>query len=259
MKAVILAGGKGTRLMEETVSRPKPLVEVGGKPILWHILKTYSSHGINEFVICLGYKGYLIKEYFANYFLHMSDVTVNVAKNSLEVHQNQSEPWVVRLIETGENTQTGGRLKRVARYLSDETGDTDFCFTYGDGVGNIDVTASIAFHRGHGKLATVTATRPPARFGSMVMDGHQVKRFEEKPVGDGVWINGGYFVLNRQVVDYIAADETIWEREPIEKIANEGQLMAWHHNGFWHPMDTIRDRVYLEELWESGKAPWKIW
>lgn len=254
MKAVILAGGKGTRLMEETVSRPKPLVEIGGKPILWHIMKGYSAHGINEFVICLGYKGYLIKEYFANYFLHMSDVTVDVAKNSLEVHSNQSEPWIVRLIETGENTQTGGRLKRVARYL-----DGDFCFTYGDGVGDIDVAASIAYHKQHGKLATVTATRPPARFGAMLMDGNRVQRFEEKPVGDGSWINGGFFVLNPKVIDYIDADETIWEREPIERLAGEGNLMAWHHPGFWHPMDTLRDRTYLEELWESGKAPWKRW
>ena len=254
MKAVILAGGKGTRLMEETVSRPKPLVEVGGKPILWHIMKGYSAHGINEFVICLGYKGYLIKEYFANYFLHMSDVTVDVAKISLEVHSNQSEPWIVRLIETGENTQTGGRLKRVARYL-----DGDFCFTYGDGVGDIDVSASIAYHKEHGRLATVTATRPPARFGAMLMDGNRVQRFEEKPVGDGSWINGGFFVLNPKVVDYIDADETIWEREPIERLAGEGNLMAWHHPGFWHPMDTLRDRTYLEELWETGKAPWKRW
>ncbi len=256
MKAVILAGGMGTRLSEETVSRPKPMVEVGGKPILWHIMKIYSHYGITDFVICLGYRGYAIKEYFANYFLHLSDVTFDIAKNAMTVHQNFAEPWKVTLVDTGLETMTGGRLKRIASYMEGET----FLMTYGDGIGDVDIAASIAFHRAHGKLATITATQPPGRFGRLVLDeqGH-VTHFEEKPDGDGSWINGGYFVLEPKVFDYVDNDATIWEQEPLRHLARDGQLAAYRHGGFWLPMDTIRDRLRLEELWADGKAPWKIW
>jgi glucose-1-phosphate cytidylyltransferase len=256
MKAVILAGGLGTRLAEETGSRPKPMVEIGGKPILWHILKTYSSHGINDFIICLGYKGYLIKEYFANYFLHMSDVTFDMAHNKMEVHQRMAEPWRVTLLETGENTMTGGRIKRVAAYLDD---GEDFCCTYGDGVGDVNITQLLEFHRSQGTLATLTATQPPGRFGALGLNGHQVVGFQEKPQGDGGWINGGFFVLSPKVLDYIECDQTIWERDPMEKLAQEGQMSAYLHHGFWQPMDTLRDKNNLEELWVNEKAPWKIW
>lgn len=254
MKAVILAGGLGTRISEESTIRPKPMIEIGGMPILWHILKMYSAHGIHDFVICCGYKGYMIKEYFANYFLHMSDVTIDMSHNSIEVHQKKAEPWKITLIDTGENTQTGGRLKRVANYLDD-----DFCMTYGDGVGSVDIAASIAFHKKHGKLATMTAVQPPGRFGALEIDGTTVKSFLEKPQGDGGWINGGFFVLNPKVVDLIEADGTIWERKPLEVLAKDNQLQSFFHSGFWHPMDTLRDKTYLEELWASGKAPWKSW
>ena len=255
MKAVILAGGLGTRLSEETSTRPKPMVEIGGKPILWHIMKIYSAHGVNEFVICLGYKGYFIKEYFANYFLHSSDVTLDIAKNSMEVHQASAEPWKVTLIDTGDETMTGGRVRRALPYVGGE----DFCLTYGDGVGDIDVAEVIDLHRREGRLATVTATQPPGRFGSMQLAGDQVTSFEEKPVGDGAWINGGFFVLSPKVGDYIVGDETIWEREPMERIAGEGQLSVHRHDGFWQPMDTLRDKQHLEELWATGRAPWRIW
>lgn len=255
VKAVILAGGLGTRIAEETTVRPKPMVEIGGNPILWHIMKIYSAHGINDFIICLGYKGYMIKEYFANYFLHMSDVTFDMAKNKMEVHQNSAEPWRVTLVDTGENTMTGGRLKRVQQYL----GDDPFCFTYGDGVGDIDITRLIRFHQEHGGLATLTATQPPGRFGALTMDSHKITGFQEKPQGDGGWINGGYFVLSPQVIDYIESDSTLWEREPMERLAGEGQMSAYRHEGFWQPMDTLRDKNQLEDLWTSGKAPWKVW
>ena len=255
MKAVILAGGLGTRISEETTLRPKPMVEIGGKPILWHVMKIYSAYGINDFVICLGYKGYLIKEYFANYSLHMSDVTVDMAQNKVEVHQNNAEPWRVTLVDTGENTMTGGRLKRVRKYLGDE----DFCFTYGDGVGDVNLTNLLGFHKKQGTLASLTATQPPGRFGSLILDQHKVTRFQEKPSGDGGWINGGFFVLSPQVLDYIEGDHTLWEREPMERLAQAGQLSAYLHHGFWQPMDTLRDKNHLEELWASGKAPWKTW
>jgi len=254
MKAVILAGGLGTRISEESVSRPKPMIEIGGKPILWHILKMYSSHGIHDFVICCGYKGYVIKEYFANYFLHMSDVTIDMNHNSIEVHQKKAEPWKVTLIDTGDHTQTGGRLKRVADYL-----DSDFCMTYGDGVGSIDIAASINFHRQHGKLATMTAVQPPGRFGALELNGTSVKSFMEKPQGDGGWINGGFFVLNPSVLDLIGSDAIVWEKEPLESLARQGQLESFFHTGFWRPMDTLRDKTNLEELWANGKAPWKNW
>jgi glucose-1-phosphate cytidylyltransferase len=253
MKAVILAGGLGTRISEETASRPKPMVEIGGKPILWHVMKIYSAHGINDFIICLGYKGYMIKEYFANYFLHMSDVTIDMAQNKMEVHQNSAEPWRVTLVDTGEATMTGGRLRRIRQYLNDEP----FCFTYGDGVGDIDITEVIAFHRRQGTLATLTATRPPGRFGSLVTKNDRVLRFQEKPEGDGGWINGGFFVLSPKVIDYIDGDATTWEREPIERLAAEGQLSSYFHDGFWQPMDTLRDKNHLEELWATGTAPWR--
>lgn len=254
MKAVILAGGLGTRLSEETVVRPKPMVEVGGKPILWHIMKSYSKHGVNDFVICCGYKGYVIKEYFANYFLHTSDVTFDMQSNQMEVHTRSAEPWKVTLVDTGEETMTGGRLKRVAKYL----GDSDaFCFTYGDGVSDIDIGESIRFHRSHGKLATLTAVQPPGRFGALDLTGTQVNSFQEKPQGDGAWVNGGYFVLSPKVVDYIEDDSSIWEKQPLERIASESQLQAFHHRGFWQPMDTLREKMILEDLWQTGKAPWK--
>lgn len=256
MKAVILAGGLGTRISEETHLKPKPMIEIGGKPILWHIMKMYSAHGINEFVVCLGYKGYLIKEYFANYFLHMSDVTFDMAHNKMEVHQRYAEPWRITLVDTGENTLTGGRLKRVSEYVRD---DESFCFTYGDGVANVDISALTAFHRQHGKLATVTAVQPPGRYGSLDMSDGRVRGFVEKPKGDGGWINGGFFVLSPKVLDYIAGNETSWEGDPLVRLAAEGCLMAFEHQGFWQPMDTLRDKNHLEELWEGGTAPWKIW
>ena len=255
MKAVILAGGMGTRISEETALRPKPMVEIGGKPILWHILKIYSAHGINDFVICLGYKGYMIKEYFANYFLHTSDVTFDMANNKMEVHSAHTEPWKVTLVDTGDETMTGGRLKRIQPYLDHD----DFCFTYGDGVGDINIRELIAFHQSHGKLATLTATQPPGRFGSLRLNNTLVEGFQEKPQGDGGWINGGFFVLSPKVIDYIADDTTLWEREPMEGLARDGQLAAYQHDGFWQPMDTLRDKMLLQQLWESGSAPWKSW
>jgi glucose-1-phosphate cytidylyltransferase len=254
MKAVILAGGFGTRISEESSVRPKPMVEIGGRPVLWHILKIYSAHGINDFVICLGYKGYLIKEYFANYFLHMSDVTVHMASNRMEVHQRFAEPWQVTLVDTGEDTQTGGRLKRVQRYVGDE----DFCFTYGDGVTDLDIRAVIDFHRAQGRLATVTAVQPPGRFGALETDGDAVRAFMEKPRGDRAWINGGFFVLSPGVGDYIEGDHTVWEEEPLQRLAAEGQLSAFHYDGFWRMLDTLRDKRFLEERWSAG-APWKVW
>ena len=255
MKAVILAGGLGARISEESSIRPKPMIEIGGKPILWHVMKIYSAHGINDFVICLGYKGYMIKEYFANYFLHMSDVTIDMKQNKVEIHENNAEPWKITLVDTGESTMTGGRLKRVAKYLDDE----DFCFTYGDGVGDVDMTRLIAFHKEQNTLATLTATQPPGRFGALNMDKHKVISFQEKPQGDGGWINGGFFVLSPKVIDYIEDDTIIWERSPMERLAAKGQMTAYLHHGFWQPMDTLRDKVHLEELWASGKAPWKTW
>lgn len=255
MKAVILAGGLGTRIAEETSSRPKPMVEIGGKPILWHIMKLYSAHDVNEFVICCGYKGYMIKEYFANYFLHMSDVTFDMSNNGIQIHQKKAEPWKVTLIDTGENTLTGGRLRRVREYL----GKDDFCFTYGDGVGNVDIKALINFHKTHGKMATVTAVQPPGRFGALEMTECQVNNFVEKPHGDGMYINGGFFVLNPKVIDLIEGDETIWERNPLESLAKAGELQAYRHDHFWQPMDTLRDKQLLEELWSTGMAPWKLW
>jgi glucose-1-phosphate cytidylyltransferase len=256
MKAVILAGGLGTRLSEETALRPKPMVEVGGKPILWHILKMYSHHGINDFVICCGYKGYVIKEYFANYFLHTSDVTFDMRHNRMEVHSKRAEPWTVTLVDTGDESMTGGRLRRVADYVKDEE---SFCFTYGDGVSDIDIAASVAFHKAHGKAATVTATFPPGRFGALEIHQRQVLSFQEKPRGDGAMINGGFFVLSPSVLRHVHGDDSIWEQEPLMKLAAEGQLMAFEHSGFWQPMDTLRDKHLLEELWAAGKAPWKKW
>ena len=256
MKAVILAGGLGTRISEETSSRPKPMIEIGGRPILWHIMKTYSAHGINEFVLCCGYKGYVIKEYFANYFLHMSDVTFDMPHNKMEVHQRNAEPWRVTLVDTGDNTMTGGRLKRVFDYVKDEK---EFCFTYGDGVSDVDVGALIAFHRQHGKLATVTAVQPPGRFGVLDMHGNAVHSFVEKPKGDGGWINGGYFVLSPSCIDLVEDDSIRWENQPLSDLAARGELMAYEHNGFIKPMDTLRDKNQLEELWLGGKAPWKVW
>ncbi len=256
MKAVILAGGLGTRISEESVSRPKPMIEIGGKPILWHIMKIYSTHGINDFIVCCGYKGYMIKEYFANYFLHMSDVTFDMHKNEMEVHSRYAEPWRVTLVDTGENTMTGGRLKRVSNYLQ---GEEAFCFTYGDGVSNIDVSASIEFHRKHRKLATVTAVQPAGRYGALDMTGDLVKGFIEKPKGDGGWINGGYFVLSPDCLNFIDGDSTSWESEPLTQLAQQHELMGFEHSGFWQPMDTLRDKNHLEDLWLSGKAPWKVW
>jgi glucose-1-phosphate cytidylyltransferase len=256
MKAVILAGGLGTRLSEETSTRPKPMVEIGGKPILWHIMKMYSAHGINDFIICCGYKGYVIKEYFANYFLHMSDVTFNMRDNTMQVHDKRAEAWSVTLVDTGDDSMTGGRLRRVADYVKDEE---SFCFTYGDGVGDIDISASIAFHKQHGKAATLTATYPPGRFGALDIRQGQVLNFKEKPKGDGAMINGGFFVLKPEVLDYITDDSSVWEQEPLMNLAAENRLMAFEHQGFWQPMDTLRDKHHLEELWTSGKAPWKTW
>lgn len=258
MKAVILAGGLGTRISEETHLKPKPMIEIGGKPILWHIMKMYSAHGINEFVICCGYKGYVIKEYFANYFLHMSDITIDISNNTMEVHQRYADPWKVTLVDTGEDTMTGGRLKRVKTYLKDEDA---FCFTYGDGVSNVDITAQIAFHQQHQKLATITAVFPPGRFGALdIRESDQlVKAFKEKPKGDGGKINGGFFVLSPKVIDLIEGDQTLWEQEPLETLALQQQLAAFQHDGFWQPMDTLRDKTLLEELWASGQAPWKVW
>jgi glucose-1-phosphate cytidylyltransferase len=256
MKAVILAGGFGTRIAEETHLKPKPMIEIGGMPILWHIMKIYSTHGVNDFIICCGYKGYMVKEYFANYFLHMSDVTIDMVDNRMEVHQQKVEPWRVTLVDTGEGTMTGGRLKRVAPYLA---GEDAFCFTYGDGVGDIDITALIEFHRSKGKLATMTATQAPGRFGAASLNGDQIVSFKEKSHGDGAWINGGFFVLSPKVIDRIAGDATTWEREPMESLAHDGEFSAYFHRGFWQPMDTLRDKTLLEELWASGKAPWKVW
>ncbi len=251
---MILAGGLGTRISEETSMRPKPMVEIGGMPILWHVMKIYSAHGIRDFVVCAGYRGYVIKEYFANYFLHMSDVTFDMRDNSMEVHQKHAEPWKVTIVDTGANTMTGGRLKRVAQYLGDEP----FCFTYGDGVGDIDVKASIAHHRKNKRLATVTAVQPPGRFGMLDISESAVSGFIEKPEGDGGWINGGFFVLDPKVIDYIRDDSTTWEREPLQRLASENQLSAFVHTGFWQPMDTLRDKLLLEELWAKGTAPWKL-
>ena len=256
MKAVILAGGLGTRLSEETVSRPKPMVEIGGKPILWHIMKTYSHYGINDFIICCGYKGYIIKEYFANYFLHQSDVTFNMKNNKVTILEERAEPWSVTLVDTGDNSMTGGRLKRVLPYLKDEEA---FCFTYGDGVADVNIKDLVEFHKSHGKLATLTATFPPGRFGALNIENNQVLRFEEKPKGDGTLINGGYFVLSPKVIERIDGDETTWEQEPLKDLASDGELMCFKHEGFWQPMDTLRDKIKLNELLKKNKAPWKIW
>jgi glucose-1-phosphate cytidylyltransferase len=257
MKAVILAGGLGTRISEETSTKPKPMIEIGSKPILWHIMKSYSAHGVNDFIICCGYKGYVIKEYFANYFLHMSDVTFHMEANKMEVHQNNAEPWSVTLIDTGEDTMTGGRLKRVYDYIKD---DEAFCFTYGDGIGDINITNLIKYHGMHGKLATLTAVRPPGRYGALkIIDDDIVSNFQEKPDGDGSWINGGFFVLSPEVVKYIENDNTTWENEPLVSIATSGQLVAYKHEGFWQPMDTLREKNMLNNLWDSGKAPWRVW
>jgi glucose-1-phosphate cytidylyltransferase len=256
MKAVILAGGLGTRISEETHLKPKPMIEIGGKPILWHILKLYSAHGVNDFVICCGYRGYVIKEYFANYFLHMSDVTFDMQTNRMEVHEKKAEPWRVTLVDTGDETCTGGRLKRVAKHVQDEEA---FCFTYGDGLADVDIGKLIAFHKSHGKKATVTAVQPPGRFGAIEKSGEQVTSFIEKPRGDGGLINGGFFVLSPACIDLIDGDETSWEAQPLTKLASDGEMMAFEHHGFWQPMDTLRDKTYLEQLWDSGRAPWKIW
>ncbi|WP_027849695.1 glucose-1-phosphate cytidylyltransferase [Marinospirillum minutulum] len=256
MKAVILAGGLGTRLSEETSTRPKPMVEIGGKPILWHIMKMYSSHGINDFIICCGYKGYVIKEYFANYFLHMSDITFDMQNNTMEVHNKRAEPWKVTLVDTGEKSMTGGRLGRVAEHIKNEE---DFCFTYGDGVGDINISESIKFHQNHGKSATLTATYPPGRFGALDIKSGKVNSFKEKPKGDGAMINGGFFVLKPAVLDYITDDSTIWEQEPLMNLAKDNELMAFEHQGFWQPMDTLHDKNLLENLWETNQAPWKTW
>lgn len=255
MKVVLLAGGLGTRISEESHLRPKPMIEIGGRPILWHIMKIYSHYGLNDFIVCCGYKSYSIKEYFANYFLHVSDVTFDLKNNKMEVHHNESEPWKVTLVDTGEQTMTGGRLKRIRSYLGDE----DFCMTYGDGVADINIKELIEFHQKHKQLATLTAAQSPGRFGALSLDGDKVKTFQEKPAGDGNWINGGFFVLNPKVINLIDGDLTIWEKEPLEKLAQDKKLQAYHHKGFWQPMDTLRDKNYLEELWRTNKAPWKKW
>ncbi len=256
MKAVILAGGLGTRLSEETIIKPKPMVEIGGKPILWHIMKMYSSHGINDFVICCGYKGYIIKEYFSNYFLHQSDVTFRMQNNTTEVHKERAEPWTVTLVDTGDNSMTGGRLARVFEYIKDEE---SFCFTYGDGLSDVNISKLIDFHRGHGQDATLTATYPPGRFGALDVQNNQVMKFREKPKGDGALINGGFFILSPKVLHRISGDDCSWEQEPLKSLALDGKLMAYIHDGFWQPMDTLRDKMYLEELWQTKKAPWKSW
>ncbi|OJF98488.1 glucose-1-phosphate cytidylyltransferase [Pararhizobium antarcticum] len=256
MKAVILAGGLGSRIAEETHLRPKPMIEIGGRPILWHIMKLYYAHGIRDFVICCGFKGYVIKEYFANYGLHMSDITFDLSQNRIEFHRQSAENWRVTLVDTGENSMTGGRLKRVAAYLKDEDA---FCFTYGDGVSSVDIASTIAFHKSHGKLATVTAVRPPARYGALQLDGNEVQGFIEKPEGEGGFINGGFFVLSPRVIDRIDNDFTSWEGEPLMGLAREGELRAFFHEGFWQPMDTLRDKVQLESMWQSGNPPWKSW
>ncbi|MEM5401960.1 MULTISPECIES: glucose-1-phosphate cytidylyltransferase [Paraburkholderia] len=256
MKAIILAGGLGTRISEDTANRPKPMIEIGGKPILWHIMKIYSAYGVNDFVICCGYKGYVIKEYFANYFLHTSDVTFDMRTNEMKVHQQYAEPWKVTLVDTGESTMTGGRLRRVKDFVKDEE---SFCFTYGDGLSNININTLTEYHRQRGTLATLSATYPPGRFGALDIRENKVSSFKEKPKGDGGMINGGFFVLSPKVIDLIPDDQCIWEREPLEQLASSGQLSAYEHEGFWQPMDTLRDKNYLEELWQSGKAPWKVW
>ena len=255
MKAVILAGGLGTRISEETHLKPKPMIEVGGKPILWHIMKIYSAHGINEFIVCCGHKGYAIKEYFANYFLHMSDVTFDMQNNKMEVHQNNAEPWRVTLVDTGEQTMTGGRLKRVKDYVGNE----DFCFTYGDGLSDVDITKLVSSHKQSGSQATLTAVQPPGRFGALNFDGSMITSFQEKPVGDGGWVNGGFFVCSPDVFNHIKDDDTVWEQQPLEHMARDKNLSAFFHKGFWQPMDTLRDKNHLEELWASGHAPWKVW
>ena len=255
MKAVILAGGLGTRISEETHLKPKPLIEIGEMPILWHIMKNYSTHNINDFVICCGYKGFMVKEFFANYFLHVSDITINIQQNKMDVHHKSAEPWTITLVDTGLETMTGGRLKRIQNYLDEEP----FCFTYGDGLSNVNISQLIDFHKNNKPLATVTAVQPPGRFGTLNLQNHQVTGFQEKPAGDGSWINGGFFVLEPKVLDYIKNDSTIWEREPLEQLANENNLIAYKHAGFWQPLDTLRDKNYLEELWSTGKAPWKNW
>lgn len=256
MKAVLLAGGLGTRFAEETDLKPKPMIEIGGMPIIWHIMKIYSHHGIGEFIICLGYKGYVVKEYFRNYYLHMSNVTFDMKTNSVEIHDAAAEPWRVTLVDTGEKTMIGGRIKRILPYLG---GDKEFCLTYGDGVGNVDIAAAIDLHRSEGRLATVTATQPPGRFGAIRSQGSRVTGFQEKPIGDGGWINGGFFVLSPEVGRYIEGDATVWEQEPMQQLADDGQLSVYFHHGFWQPMDTLRDKRHLEDLWASGRAPWKVW
>lgn len=256
MKAVILAGGLGTRISEETHLKPKPMIEIGGKPILWHIMKSYSAHGIHEFIICLGYKGYLIKEYFANYYLHTSNVTFDMSDNSMQVHQNTTEPWKVTLVDTGDHTMTGGRLKRVAAFLNN---DESFCFTYGDGLSDVDVSGLIRFHQAQRRLATLTAVQPPGRFGALDFQGDKIQQFIEKPEGDGSWVNGGFMVLEPKVLDLIQGDRCSWESEPLQELAAMGELSAFRHRGFWQPMDTLRDKNYLESLWQEGNAPWKVW
>ncbi len=256
MKAIILAGGLGTRISEESIARPKPMIEIGSKPILWHIMKIYSAHGINDFIVCCGYKGYVIKEYFANYFLHMSDVTFDMEHNSMEVHQRKAEPWRVKLVDTGDTTMTGGRLRRVATYVKDEEA---FCFTYGDGVADIDISAEVAFHKQHGRWATVTAVQPPGRYGALQIEGGRVSGFMEKPRGDGGLINGGFFVLSPKCLELINGDTSSWEGEPLAQLAAKGELMAFEHDGFWQPMDTLREKNLLEDLWATGNAPWKVW
>jgi len=255
MKVVILAGGFGTRISEETQTRPKPMVEIGGRPILWHIMKIYSAYGLTDFVICLGYKGYVIKEYFANYFMHMSDVTFDLAKNTTTLHHGHAEPWKVTLVDTGETTQTGGRLKRVAEYLDNE----DFCFTYGDGLSDVDIPALLAFHKQQGRLATVASVQPPGRFGMLTMNDARIVGFSEKPPGDGNWVNGGFFVLSPKVLSYLEGDHTVWEKDPLERLAREGELSGFVHRGFWQPVGDLRDKMNLEELWSRGHAPWKVW